>query len=113
MLLDVRRREIAVLRAVGVGRAPLRVALLLEAAVTGAGAAAVGVALAYGGGGLADRLVTWWLPDLPFRPERLVVLPWWLVAGAVVAGLLAAVVGAWLPVRHATRVDPAEGLTPR
>lgn len=113
MLLDARRREIAVLRAVGVGRGPLRVALLLEAAVTGAGAAAVGVALASVGGRLADRLVTWWLPDLPFRPERLVVLPWWLVSGAVVAGLLAAVVGAWWPVRRATRVDPAEGLTPR
>ncbi len=111
--LEARRREIAVLRAVGVGRSSVRAALLTEAAVTGAIAAAVGVVLAFAGGQVADRLVGWWLTDLPFRPERLVVLPAWLVAAALSAGALAAVVGAWRPVRRACRVDPAEGLRPR
>ena len=112
-MLDARRREIAVLRAVGVGRGSLRAALLVEAAITGAAAAAVGVALAAVGGQVADRLVGWWLPDLPFRPQQLVVLPPWLVAAALSAGALAAVTGAWWPVRRAIRVDPAEGVRPR
>jgi len=111
--LDARRREIAVLRAVGVGRGSVRAALLVEAAITGAVAAAVGVALAFAGGQVADRVVAWWLPDLPYRPQQLVVLPPWLVVAALSAGAVAAVAGAWWPVRRAIRVDPAEGVRPR
>ena len=86
MLLDARRREIAVLRAVGVARGPLRLSLMMEASVTGVAAATVGVGLALAGGLATDRLLAQRLPYLPFRPDHLVVIPTWLVIAAVAAG---------------------------
>jgi putative ABC transport system permease protein len=113
VLLDARRREIAVLRSVGVSGRAVTWSLLFEVAVTGATAAAVGVVLALLAGVAADQMLARWLPELPFRPGRLVVITPWLAVASVVAGTAASMTGAWWPIRRAIGTDPVEGLRPR
>jgi hypothetical protein len=110
LLTVLRRREIAVMRAVGASRGSVRLLLVTEAAVVGLAAGAVGVATARGLGWLTDRVVESGLSDLPFAPETLFAFPAWLLAGAVAVAVLCCVLGALGPVLLATAADPADGL---
>jgi ABC-type lipoprotein release transport system permease subunit len=113
VMVVTRRREIGVLRAVGVGRAEIRLALLAEACLASLVSALCGVALAWLAGRGLDLAVTRVLPELPYRPDHLVTIRWWLGGGAAAAGAAVAAIGAWWPVRRATAADPAAVLRPR
>ena len=106
--LNERRRELAVLRAVGAG--PRHVLWLLAAegamvtlagALLGAGAAALAVLLA--GPWLQQRFGITLLPTLPTAAQ------WGLFAAVVAAGMLASLVPGW----RAYRLSLADGLSPR
>ena len=106
--LNERRRELAVLRAVGAG--PRHVLWLLAAegamvtlagALLGAAAAALAVLLA--GPWLQQRFGITLLPDAPTAAQ------WGLFAAVVVAGMLASLVPGW----RAYRLSLADGLSPR
>ncbi len=106
-----RRREIAVLRAVGASRRQIRGLFLGETAVVGALAGAVGVAAAVGAAAAIDALGRLWVPDFPFKPDSFFELEPWLLGGGVVLGVAACVLGAAMPTIKATAKDPAEALT--
>ena len=106
--LNERRRELAVLRAVGAG--PRHVLWLLAAegamvtlagALLGALAAAVAVLLA--GPWLQQRFGITLLPSAPTAAQ------WGLFAAVLVAGMLASLVPGW----RAYRLSLADGLSPR
>lgn len=97
-----RTRELGVLRALGVGRASLRGALLLEGLVTGGLAAGLALLLAVP---MAHVLIGGL--NRVAGLEAPVVLPvaWLLLVPLMALGT--AVLAAWLPARRAARQDPA------
>ena len=106
-----RRRELAVLRAIGASRTDVRGAVLGEALLVGAVAGGAGVAVAVAAGGLFDRLAERWVPDFPYRPDTLFAFEPWLLVGAVAAAVLAAALGSLPAVQVAASPDPSEALT--
>jgi putative ABC transport system permease protein len=106
--LNERRRELAVLRAVGAG--PRQVLALLAAEglwVTGAGAL-LGAALAAGGLALAAPWVQTQL-GITLSGGAPTAAQWGLFGAVLAAGMLAALVPGW----RAYRMSLADGLTPR
>ena len=106
-----RRREIAVLRAIGASRRQVRGLFLTEAALVGAVAGALGVTVAVGAARVIDVMGRFWVPDFPFKPDSFFQLEPWLLVGGVVLGVSACVLGAVWPTVTATAADPAEALT--
>ena len=105
-----RRREIAVLRALGATRGDIRGMVVAEAAAVGLAAGVLGVAVAGAGALIIDRLAESWVPDLPYRPESLFLLDPWLIAGGLAIAIAAAVVGALPAARRSAGQDPASTL---
>ena len=107
MLVHERRREIAILRAVGAARMDVAVLVLGEAALIGlcGGALGAGLArLAAWGVDVAARRV---LHQVPLVPDGFFVFPWWAEGLAVLVALVFCVLGAMGPARRASRLDPA------
>ncbi|WP_068154173.1 ABC transporter permease [Rhodococcus phenolicus] len=99
-----RRRETAMLRAVGLSRSGVRSLLVREALLVAAVASALGVTLGLllGAAGTASVL----------GPDNLVFggVPWLQLAGIVVAGGLAGVIASLVPAHRASRVSPVAAL---
>lgn len=110
LLVGERRMELAVLRALGATRSDLRRLVLLEASAVGALGGFIGVVM---GALLAlslDAFALSQIPDIPFKPAQIVLLPPWLLLGSFGLGLLSAVVGAYLPAARAASANPAATL---
>lgn len=108
--IRARAKEIGVMRAVGASRSDVRNLILGEAAATGLMGGLVGTVLAVGAAFAVDAVARNYLPQFPFKPETFFDFPLLVVAGGVLLGMLAAVVGAWFPSRHAAALDPARTL---
>ncbi|HEU5159267.1 MAG TPA: FtsX-like permease family protein [Streptosporangiaceae bacterium] len=110
IILAARTRELALLRCVGAGRGQLRRAILLESAIVGVLAAALGlvfgVAIAWLLGGLlhAGGAI---VADVSGTAPRISPST---VAIALAVGVGTALVSAWGPARRATRVPPVAAL---
>lgn len=106
--LNERRRELAVLRAVGAGPRHVLSLLTLEGAWVTCAGVLVGVLLSYVGMALATP---WLQQSLGIRLQLAAPLPtqWGLLAAVVLAGLLASLGPAW----RAYRLSLADGLSPR
>ncbi|MDP1916673.1 MAG: ABC transporter permease [Myxococcales bacterium] len=105
-----REKELGVMRAVGASRSALFRLVLVEALVLGLLGGVLGTALALVGSVGLDVAAVRFLPEFPFKPETWFERPLWLLAGGVGLGVLAAVAGAFLPARRASRTDPARVL---
>ncbi|WP_051712599.1 ABC transporter permease [Spirillospora albida] len=102
-----RRRELALLRALGATSRQVRRMLLVEGVVVGAAAAALGCGLSPVCGALLGR----WLVGRGLAPASYTVgvAPWPLVL-AFAAGLVISVLGVWAASRRAGRIRPVEAL---
>jgi putative ABC transport system permease protein len=93
-LIVERSRELGVLRAIGASAPQLRKLLLWESAMLGLLAAVVGVAsgicLAYVLTGVINRAFFGWTIQLAFPWSSLALTPLWIIAAAVLAGMLPA-----------------------
>ena len=105
-----RERELGVLRAVGATRSDVARLILAEAAFIGVVGGVLGVTFAFGLGRVLDAVALRVLPPFPFQPDHFFAFSAALLGGGVGLGLLAAVVGAYVPSRLAARVDPAKTL---
>jgi len=106
--LDSRRREMAILRAVGAGPGRILGLLVLESGVLAAAGALGGVALVYGGialfrGAVEDRFGLL----IPLRP--LGGVEW----GYLMAVLVAGIVVGFIPALRAYRATLSDGLSPK
>jgi putative ABC transport system permease protein len=107
MIVTQRSREIALMRAIGATRRQVLRSLLLEAALIGAGASAVGIVL---GVGVAKGLkalmdvIGFSLPStsLQIQPRTIIV--------SMLVGTLVTILAALVPARRATKVLPVEAL---
>lgn len=102
-----RAREIGILRAVGATSGDVFRLVAGEAVAVGLAGGLVGGLLARGAALAVDALARRYLPDFPFKPESFFVFPAWMIGGAVLLGVLAALAGAVPPARTAARLDPA------
>ena len=105
-----RRRELAILRAVGAGQLDVQRLVLAEAAATGLLGGACGLLGALGAGLALDLLARTQLPDFPFKPSSFFAFAPWMFAAGLCVAVLAALAGAWLPARDAAAAEPARAL---
>ncbi len=110
MLVHERRREIAVLRAIGATGSDVAVLILGEAALLGLLGGIAGVTLAWLGALGVDAAAQHWLAKVPFLPEGFFVFPTWSAPLAMAVSLVCCVLGAAVPARRASRLDPARVL---
>jgi putative ABC transport system permease protein len=108
--VQARAREIGVMRAVGASRGDIRNIVLAEAGVVGALGGLIGTTLAWLLAFAVDAAAKSYLPSFPFKPETFFDFPALVLVGGVSLGLLAALVGAYPPSRHAAAMDPARCL---
>ena len=105
-LITERSRELGVLRAIGASVGQLRKLLLWESAMIGLLAAVVGVAsglcLSFVLTGVINRAFFGWTIQLAFPWGSLALTPLWIIAAAILAGVL--------PAWRAGRVVVAEAL---
>lgn len=108
-----RRRELGLLRALGVSNAQVRRMVLLEAAHITVTATLAGLVLgiAYGWAGAQSLLGSVAAPPLWMSPTVVPpAIPFWPIAAIVVATAVLTLVAAVVPTRLATRVAPVEAL---
>jgi cell division protein FtsX len=111
MLVHERRREIAVLRAIGAARRDVLALILGEAAVIGLCGGGLGAGLAFLGGWTVDTAAHNLLQHVPLLPpEGFFVFAWWAAPLAVAVALVCCIAGALGPARRASRLDPARVL---
>ncbi len=105
-----RRREIGVLKALGASDADVKRLFFVEAGVMGVGGGALGVLL----GWLIGRAINFGTniylsrQDLPH--ETIVLLPLWLIAGAVAFAVVVSLLSGIYPAARAARLDPVQVL---
>lgn len=109
--VEGRRRDIAVLRALGATRGDIRGMVVAEAMVVGGVAGAIGVGLAGVAAVVLDRVAASRLSGLPYLPDSLFRMEPWLIAGGLAIAIAAAVLGALPAVRSAAARDPASTLS--
>jgi len=110
VLVNDRRREIALYRAIGASAFDMVKWLMALALTIGVCGGAVGTGVAYLLSIGADRLAATRLPDFPFKPESFFDFPPALIGGALAFAALFALLGAFGPARRAGKVDPAAAL---
>lgn len=108
-----RRRELGLLRAIGLSGRQVRRMVLLEAAHVTIAATVTGLALGVAYGWIAAQSLLGSAPSLPdFQPAGLIppVVPWGPVVVIIVATAVLTLVASAAPTRLATRVSPVEAL---
>jgi len=110
VLVNDRRREIALYRALGATGGDMMKWLLALALTVGMAGGAVGVLVAWLLSLGADRMGATKLPDFPFKPDTFFDFPPWLMLGALAFAALFSLLGALGPARRAGKVDPAAAL---
>ncbi len=110
VLVNDRRHEIALYRALGASAADMFKWLMGLALTVGLCGGAIGALVAWLSSFGADHLAATRLPDFPFKPETFFAFPSWLLGSALGFAALFALLGAVGPARRAGKVDPAAAL---
>ncbi len=108
--LSERRRELAVLRALGARRRELLIITLAQAAFLGLLGGVLGLALARCAAWGVDTAVATWFPRFPFRPPSFFEFPAALDAAGLACAVLASMVGAAGPAWRAAQMAIVRGL---
>ncbi len=111
MLVHERRREIAILRAIGASARDIAALVLVEAVALGLVGGALGWALARAAALGVDLLGTRLLAGVPLVPDAFFSFPWWSLPLALLVATVFCTVGSLAPARRATRLDPATVLS--
>jgi ABC-type antimicrobial peptide transport system permease subunit len=110
VLVEERRVEIALYRAVGAAGSDMRSWMMGLALAVGVVGGAAGLVVARLLAVVADWAAARSLPDFPFKPATFFEFPWWLSAGGLAFAALFAALGAFGPARRAARIEPAAAL---
>lgn len=111
MLVHERRRELAVLRALGATSLDIGLIVMVEGGVLGVFGGLLGVGLAWGGAQVVEHLAADALRGVPLVPQHFFEFPGWLLPAALGVAIAFCVIGSILPARRATRLDPATVLS--
>lgn len=113
MLILERRRELALMRAVGASRGAIRKIVLGEATILGAVGGAAGTLIGWTATRVVDLVFRTRVGDFPFKPDSLFVFEPWMFVAAVAVAIVFCWIGALFPAIRASRIDPAAALAGR
>ena len=102
----LRRKEIALSRALGATRGQIRWLIASEGLAVGFMGAVLGLVLGLGGAYAAAAALREALSQAPFVPKYLVLIDVWVVLLPLAAALISALLGGWGPARRAAARDP-------
>ena len=111
MLVHERRREIAIVRALGASARDIALLILVEAMALGLAGGLFGWALARLAALAVDGLAGQLLKGVPLVPDAFFLFPWWSLPLALAVATVFCMAGALAPARRATRLDPATVLS--
>ncbi len=111
ILVHERRREIAVLRALGATTRAIFGLVLVEAMLLGAAGGSLGLCLAHLAAMAVEAAASRWLADVPLLPDAFFEVPAWSYVLPIAVGVFFCALGAAWPARRATRLDPATVLS--
>lgn len=111
MLVLERKRELALMRAVGATRSNIRMLVLGEAVLLGLIGGCVGALLGFLSTQVVDLVFKNYVVDFPFKPESLFAFEPWMFAAGIGVSILFCVLGAAIPAIRASRIDPASALS--
>lgn len=110
MAILERRREIGVLKALGASDRDVRQLFFAEASVMGLAGGATGVLMGWGIGRIIQFVTAIYLQRQGIPAENIWLVPWWLVAGAMVFSLAVSLAAGMYPASRAAKLDPVEAL---
>jgi putative ABC transport system permease protein len=110
MAILERRREIGVLKALGASDRDVRQLFFAEASVMGLAGGAGGVAIGWGIGRIIQFVTAEYLQRQGIPAENIWLVPWWLVAGAMIFSLVVSLAAGMYPASRAAKLDPVEAL---
>ncbi len=113
MIILERRRELALMRALGATKGRIRLLVLGEATLLGVFGGIAGVLLGFAGTRVIDFVFQTQVAEFPFKPESLFATEPWMALGAIAVALLFCWIGALLPAFRASAIDPAAALAGR
>lgn len=105
-----RRREIGLLKALGASDADVKRLFFVEAGVMGVLGGALGVALGWAIGRAINFGTNVYLSRQELPHETIVLLPLWLIAGAVAFAVAVSLAAGIYPAARAARLDPVQVL---
>lgn len=113
MIILERRRELALMRALGARKSTIRALVLGEATLLGIVGGLLGLVVGFVGTLTIDFVFNNQVGDFPFKPDTLFVVEPWMVGLAMGVALVFCWIGALLPAFRASAIDPAAALAGR
>lgn len=113
MMILERRRELALMRAVGATPGDIRMMVLGEATALALVGSTIGMGVGYGASLVVDFLLKTQVPAFPYKPETLFALEAWMFGMCLAVALVFCWLGALAPAFRASRMDPAAALAGR
>ncbi len=105
-----RTREIGVMKAVGAEDRDIRSLFLSESAVIGAAGGVLGLGFAWVLGRTVNAGANFYFVSQGFQPEKLFIIPLWLIASAMGFSVLVSIASCLYPAARAAKIDPTRAL---
>lgn len=110
MAILERRREIGIMKAIGASDGDLRGLFFAEAGAMGILGGVFGTALGWVIGRAINIGTNIYFRSLGIPPQKILTVPWWLVAAAILLALVVSLVSGLYPAARAAKLDPVQAL---
>jgi putative ABC transport system permease protein len=110
MAILERRREIGIMKAIGASDGDLRGLFFAEAGAMGILGGVFGTLLGWVIGRAINIGTNIYFRSIGIPPQKILTVPWWLVAAAILLALVVSLVSGLYPAARAAKLDPVQAL---